>query len=145
VAGPKRHLVMDCLGLVLAVGVTAASVQDRDAAVPLLERLRRVYFSIRLVWADGGYAGRLVDWAAHKLQLTLDIVKRNDDTCGFVVLLPKGEDPTTGVHWLVVAGPAKGERQDHGDFSTRVVRENEQGDPSDGLPLRTTDSLLGPV
>lgn len=86
VGGRKRHLVVDCLGLVLAVAVTAASIQDRDAAVPLLERLRRQYFSIRLVWADGGYAGRLVDWAAEELRLTLQIVKRTDDTTGFVVL-----------------------------------------------------------
>ncbi|MEU9380451.1 IS5 family transposase [Streptomyces sp. NPDC048279] len=86
VGGRKRHLVVDCLGLVLAVAVTAASVQDRDAAVPLLERLRQMYFSIRLVWADGGYAGRLVDWAAEKLHLTLEIVRRTDDTTGFVVL-----------------------------------------------------------
>ncbi|MFF9120511.1 IS5 family transposase [Streptomyces massasporeus] len=86
VGGRKRHLVVDCLGLVLAVAVTAANVQDRDAAVPLLERLRRLYFSIRLVWADGGYAGRLVDWAAENLHLTLEIVKRSDDTTGFVVL-----------------------------------------------------------
>ncbi|MFF8430620.1 IS5 family transposase [Streptomyces sp. NPDC016566] len=86
VAGRKRHLVVDCLGLVLVMMVTAASVQDRDAAVTLLERLRKLYFSVRLVWADGGYAGRLVDWAAEKLQLALDIVKRSDDNTGFVVL-----------------------------------------------------------
>jgi transposase len=86
VGGRKRHLVVDCLGLVLAVAVTAASVQDRDAAVPLLQRLRGQYFSIRLVWADGGYAGRLVDWAREKPRLTLQIVKRTDDTAGFVVL-----------------------------------------------------------
>jgi transposase len=86
VGGRKRHLVVDCLGLVLAVAVTAASVQDRDAAVPLLERLRTMYFSIRLVWADGGYAGRLVGWAAERLHLTLEIVRRTDDTTGFVVL-----------------------------------------------------------
>ncbi|MBV7700991.1 IS5 family transposase [Streptomyces sp. TRM70350] len=86
VSGRKRHLVVDCLGLVLVVMVTAASVQDRDAAVTLLERMRKLYFSARLVWADGGYAGRLVDWAAEKLQLTLDIVKRSDETTGFVVL-----------------------------------------------------------
>ncbi|MGN9760135.1 transposase [Streptomyces sp. SD31] len=49
VGGRKRHLVVDCLGLVLAVAVTTASVQDRDAAVPLLERLRRLYLSVRLV------------------------------------------------------------------------------------------------
>ncbi|MEW1862784.1 transposase [Streptomyces sp. NPDC088194] len=35
--------------------------------VPLLERLRQMYFSIRRVWAEGGYAGRLVDWAAENL------------------------------------------------------------------------------
>ncbi|MFF4801115.1 transposase [Streptomyces sp. NPDC001351] len=86
VGGRKRHLVVDCLGLVLAVAVTAASVQNRDAAVPLLERLRRLYFSVRLVWADGGYAGRLVDWAAENLHLTLEIVKRSDETTGFVAL-----------------------------------------------------------
>lgn len=66
VAGRKRHLVVDCFGLGLAVAVTAASVQDRDAAVPLLQRLRRQYFSIRLLWADGDYARRLVDWAREK-------------------------------------------------------------------------------
>jgi transposase len=86
VGGRKRQLVVDCLGLVLAVAVTAANVQNRDAAVPLLERLHRLHFSVRLIWADGGYAGRLVDWAAENLHLTLEIVKRPDDTTGFVVL-----------------------------------------------------------
>ncbi|HEY8979817.1 MAG TPA: transposase [Streptomyces sp.] len=84
--GRKRHMVVDCPGLVLAVTVTAAGVRDRDAAVPLLERLRAMYFSIRLVGADGGYAGRLVDWAREKLRLTLEIVQRSDATAGFVVL-----------------------------------------------------------
>ncbi|MFI2206745.1 transposase [Streptomyces sp. NPDC020192] len=78
----KRHVVVNCLGLVLAVLVTAASVQDRHAAVPLLTRLRERYLSIRLVWADSGYAGRLVAWAAEKLRLALEIVKRSDDTTG---------------------------------------------------------------
>ena len=53
VSGRKRHVIVDCLGLVLAVLVTAASTQDRDAAVRLLARLRERYFSVRLVWADG--------------------------------------------------------------------------------------------
>lgn len=66
--------------------MTAANVHDRDAAAPLLERLRGLNFSVRLVWADGGHAGRLVDWAAENLHLTLEIVKRSDDTTGFVVL-----------------------------------------------------------
>ncbi|MFF3468198.1 IS5 family transposase [Streptomyces sp. NPDC001984] len=86
VAGRKRHVITDCRGLLLVVLVTTASVQDRDGARPALEHLRELFDTIRLVWADGGYAGKLVDWAKEKLQLTLEIVKRSDDTEGFVVL-----------------------------------------------------------
>ena len=77
---------MDALGLLLAVLVTAASVQDRDAAKPLLWNLRRFFPSIRLAWADGGYAGKLVSWAKTRLRLTLEIVKRPDDLHTFQVL-----------------------------------------------------------
>ena len=66
--------------------VTAASGQDRDAARPLLEQLTRAVRRIRLVWADGGYAGKLVDWARTSLKIVLQIVKRTDDMTGFVVL-----------------------------------------------------------
>jgi transposase len=67
VNGTKRHVAVDTLGLLLAVAVTAANVQDRDGAVPLLARLRRVCLRISLVWADNAYAGRLVGWAAEEL------------------------------------------------------------------------------
>lgn len=86
VPGRKRHIVTDTLGLLLVVAVTAANVGDRDAAVPLLQRLRRLHRDIALVWADGGYTGSLVDWAREKLALTLEVVKRTDDMNGFVVL-----------------------------------------------------------
>ncbi|MFB7008735.1 MULTISPECIES: transposase [unclassified Streptomyces] len=39
-----------------------------------------------MVWADGGYTGHLVDWAAQELGLRLEVVKRSDDTSGFHVL-----------------------------------------------------------
>ncbi|WP_443067653.1 transposase [Streptomyces sp. NBC_01351] len=56
-------------------------------AVEILRQVCRVrYRKIRLVWADGGYTGRLVDWAKETLRLTLQIVKRTDDMSGFVVL-----------------------------------------------------------
>ena len=84
--GRKRHLVVDSLGLLLTVIVTAASVQDRDAAFRLLTLLRERFSTIRLVWADGGYTGRLISWACHVLALTVTIVKRSDDTTGFAVL-----------------------------------------------------------
>jgi transposase len=88
ISGTKRHIAVDVLGLLLTVLVTAASVQDRDAAKPLLWNLRRAFPSIRLAWADGGYAGKLVTWAAGKLKpkLKLEIVRRPDDLHTFQVL-----------------------------------------------------------
>lgn len=83
--GRKRHVSVDCLGLLLVVLVTAASGQDRDGARPGLSCLRDLFERIALVWADGGYAGQLVDWAQDKLRITLEIVKRSD-AAGFVVL-----------------------------------------------------------
>ena len=50
--GRKRHIAVDTLGLLLCVIVTAASVQDRDGAKPLLELLAASFRRIRLVWAD---------------------------------------------------------------------------------------------
>lgn len=86
VNGRKRHIAVDTAGLLLAVVVTAASVQDRDAAKPLLQNLRRAFPGVKLTWADGGYAGKLVTWASGALKLTLTIVKRPDDCHTFTVL-----------------------------------------------------------
>ena len=73
-------------GLLLTVLVTAASVQDRDAAKPLLWNLRKAFPKVRLAWADGIYAGKLVIWAKTVLKLTLAVVRRPDDLHTFQVL-----------------------------------------------------------
>lgn len=86
VNGRKRHIVVDTLGLLLCVVVTAACVQDRDGSKPLLEAAIAAHQRIRLVWADGGYAGKLVDWARQRWAIVLSIVKRSDTDTGFVVL-----------------------------------------------------------
>jgi len=86
VAGRKRHIAVDTIGLLLTVLITAASVQDRDAAKPLLWNLRRAFPAIRLAWADGGYAGKLIPWAKTALKLTVQIVRRPDDLHTFKVL-----------------------------------------------------------
>ena len=86
IKGQKRHIAVDTLGLLICVIITAASVQDRDGAAPLLARLAEKFSTITLVWADGGYAGRLVTWAKNVLACTVQIVKRSDDVKGFVVL-----------------------------------------------------------
>ena len=86
--GRKRHIAVDTIGLLLTVLVTAAGVQDRDGARPLLWNLRRAFPSVKLAWADGGYAGKLVTWARTKLRprLTVQIVKRPGDLHTFQVL-----------------------------------------------------------
>jgi transposase len=86
VSGRKRHIAVDTIGLLLTVLVTAAGVQDRDGARPLLWNLRKAFPGIKLAWADGGYAGQLVSWAKSKLRLTVEIVKRPDDLHAFQVL-----------------------------------------------------------
>src|SRR4051812_31201276 len=86
VNGHKRHIAVDTAGLLLAVVVTIASLQDRDGAVRLLTALRARFSTIGLVWADGGYAGRLVGWAQTVLAFAVTIVKRTDDLAGFRVI-----------------------------------------------------------
>ncbi len=86
VNGRKRHVVTDSLGLLVVVLVTAASVQDRDGGRLALSRAKTVMPSMVLVWADGGYAGRLVAWVAEHCRMTLDIVRKPKVQRGFSVL-----------------------------------------------------------
>ena len=76
VQGRKRHVAVDTGGLLLDILVTPASTQDRDGGRPLLWSLRRHFPTLRLVWADAGYAGKLVTWAQQALTLTLQIVRK---------------------------------------------------------------------
>jgi hypothetical protein len=69
VNGRKRHIAVDTQGLLLAVVITAASVQDRDGARPLLWNLHRACHRIRLAWADSVYTGKLTAWAAHEAMI----------------------------------------------------------------------------
>ena len=74
--GRKRHIVVDVLGLLLVVMVHSAGIQDRDGAKPVLTALVARFPGLQLIWADGGYAGKLVAWVAAMLQRSLVIVKR---------------------------------------------------------------------
>ena len=73
VNGRKRFIVTDTLGLLLTVVVLTAGVQDRDGAKPVLLETR-LHTRVRFVFADGGFAGRLLDWAQTLLRTTLHIV-----------------------------------------------------------------------
>ncbi|WP_462266557.1 IS5 family transposase [Mucilaginibacter sp.] len=87
VMGIKRHIVTDTLGLVLAVVIHSASVQDRDGARLVMEKLKQYWQSIRLLFADGGYRGKLVDWAKQHFTISLQIIRR--DKLHTFKILPK--------------------------------------------------------
>ena len=84
--GRKRHLLVDTLGLLLIIVVHAAGIQDRDGAKLVLKQARKRFPSLRLIWADGGYAGQLVTWVKQKCGWVLQTILRPVGVAGFVVL-----------------------------------------------------------
>lgn len=86
VKGRKRHLVVDVLGLLMAVAVTAASVQDRDGADAVLRESHREYPSLKKVWVDGAYNGAVIERVRTDTGLAIEMVKRSDDAKGFIVV-----------------------------------------------------------
>lgn len=77
---------MDTLGLFLVVIVHSASIQDRDGAKLVLRQIKPWFKRLKLIWADGGYAGKLIVWAKRYCHFILEIIKRSDDTKGFKIL-----------------------------------------------------------
>ena len=86
VNGRKRHILVDTLGLLLAVVVTEACVQDRDGARLLLRNLPGSCKKLRKIWVDGGYSGKLVAWVAERFWFCLAVVLRPKETRQFVLL-----------------------------------------------------------
>lgn len=75
VKGRKRHLVTDTLGLLLAVLVTGAGVQDRDAAMPVVDLAMAKVPGIQKLYVDGGYAGTRAREIRDKHDLDVEIVR----------------------------------------------------------------------
>jgi putative transposase len=99
VKGTKRHLLVDTTGLLLCVVVHAANIQDRDGAKQVFDRARSKCSDIRLVWADGGYAGKLIGWLRQFCGWVLEIVKRNEVVKGWQ-LLPRRWVVERTISWL---------------------------------------------
>lgn len=92
IMGRKRHIAVDTLGLLLAVIVTVASVDDAAAAPAVLKQLKPVnHPRLQTVWADSKYHNHPLNaWLKRQRSIlwTLEIVRRPKDAVGFV-LLPK--------------------------------------------------------
>lgn len=103
ITGRKRHLGVDALGLLLAVVVTSAAVDDAAAAPELLGQWnRRDYPRLQTVWADSKYHNHaLAAWKAERpdLKWNLEIIRRPQATRGFVPL-PKRWVVERSFAWL---------------------------------------------
>jgi putative transposase len=93
ITGRKRHLMVDTLGLLLAVAVTGAGVDDAAAAPRVLARMNKdVFPRLEVIWADGKYHNHaLYAWiekqrASRCHAWRLEIVSRPPDIKGFVAL-----------------------------------------------------------
>lgn len=89
VNGRKRHLLVDTLGLVITAVVHSAATGEREGAKEVLAGLATRMSRLRLIWADQGYRGPLQEWVwklRERRRLRLEIVKRQSDQRGFVVL-----------------------------------------------------------
>lgn len=74
------------MGLLLAVVVHSAAIQDREGAKLLFFKAATLFPSISLVWADGGYAGQLIEWLQKWCGWVLEIVRKLEGQIGFQVL-----------------------------------------------------------
>ena len=84
--GRKRHIVVDTLGLLLAVTVHPADIQDRDGARLVLTQLLGRFPRLQLIWADGAYSGKLVAWTQRVASWRLELVRRPTQQRTFQVL-----------------------------------------------------------
>ena len=82
--GRKRFIVTDTLGLLIVVVVLAAAC--RTATAPNQSCWTPTCAPVRFVFADGGFAGRLLDWASQILRTTMHIVRKPAGQRGFAVI-----------------------------------------------------------
>ncbi len=80
-------MIVDTLGLIIAVVVHAADIQDRDGGKLLIKKLGRQWGRLQVIWADGGYAGKFVHWARGWYGRVVEIVHKQ--AVGKIVVLPK--------------------------------------------------------
>ena len=89
IRGVKRHIVVDTLGLLLAVAVTPASADDGTAAPVVLDRLTAEHRSrLEKLWADQKYRNRALDAYLERSAAgyVIEVVQRPVGAQGFVLL-----------------------------------------------------------
>ena len=118
--GRKRFIVTDTAGLLITVAVLAASWQDRDGGKTAL---LGAYLTtpVRHVFADQGFAGRFVDWAATTLRTTVEIVRKPADQRGFAVH-PRRWVVERTLAWLTAHRRLARDYERHPEVSEAIIR-----------------------
>ena len=83
--GRKRHIVVDTLGLLLVVLVTAASFPEANSAPLLGPKLQGKSTRLKKLWADGGYKEQFIAWFSETYHWMVEIVQRRAGARGFEV------------------------------------------------------------
>jgi putative transposase len=88
VTGRKRHIMVDSMGLLLAVIITSAGVDDAAAATEVFACVESEAFPrLQTVWADSKYHNfALYEWLEDNADYILEIVRRPEGAKGFVLL-----------------------------------------------------------
>ncbi|WP_405475704.1 IS5 family transposase [Streptomyces sp. NBC_00009] len=120
IVGRKRSIVIDTVGLLLGVLVTAASVQDSIAGQTLIERIATEHPAVRKTWVDGGYRQHLVEHAA-TLGIDMHIVRRDHATKGFAVL-PRRWTVERTLGWLMNHRRLARDYEAHPHRSEAIIR-----------------------
>lgn len=84
--GRKRHIIVDTMGLLLAVVVHAANEHDSKSAPRVIAELRGRFPRLVKLIADGGYRGELIENTRKTFGWILEVVLRKDSSKKFEVL-----------------------------------------------------------
>lgn len=100
IKGRKEHIVVDTLGLPLAVAVHEANLHDSKGAPMVIEKMEHKFPRLQKILADGGYQGSLGDWVAEKFGWVVEVVLRPDECPAKFPVLPKRWIVERSFSWL---------------------------------------------
>lgn len=120
IKGRKRQLLVDTLGLLLVVVVTAASVSDTIGGQTLFERIHVTFCRLQKVWADQGYKSSLVEWLHKTYHIALDIVQKDLNEKGFVVQKQRWKVERS-IAWLNRARRLSKDYEYHTEHSESII------------------------
>lgn len=79
IKGIKRHVIVDKNGFLIAIMVTVAHIHDSKALLLFMRVLKELLCSIKIIVADGGYRGEIIEQVKRKFGYLIQVVMRSDD------------------------------------------------------------------